>query len=96
MRTLAPLLAALFALSLPLAAQAGDGCPYSKDTAVTASVESPTGHQGHHGDCSEACTDSESATEGGCPCAVNASTTAAAQTGGDASTDSTGAVASND
>ena len=87
------LLAALFALSLPFIAKAGDGCPYSKPTAVTASVESPVHHSDHHGDCSEACTDAK-ATEGGCPCAVE--TTAAAPAAEDTAADTSRAVANND
>ncbi len=94
MRSIAPLLAALFALSLPVLAQAGDGCPYSKPTAVTASVDAPDGHAGHHGDCSGECSGDAKATEGGCPCASE--TTAAAPEAGEAETDASQAFATND
>ena len=75
MRTLAAAFAALFLLSAPLAAQAGEGCGYSKDKAVTASLDAPQGDLAHHGSCAEACTGGKaSASTGDCVCGEEATT----------------------
>lgn len=53
MKTLLSIAITTFALALPLAAEAGEGCSHAKE-ATTASVEG--GEAVAHGTCAEACT----------------------------------------
>lgn len=72
MRFLVAALAVLFAFSLPLAAQAGDGCPYAEEAATTAStdtinVDAAYAHAEACGACPHAA--AMATAEGECPCA---------------------------
>ena len=55
MRAFFAVLATLAIFSLPLFAQAGDDCPYSKQETTTASVDAPAVHAAHEGACPAAC-----------------------------------------
>jgi len=71
MRSLVAALAALFMLSLPLAAQAGEGCSHAKEAAITASVDETVSdaayaHAEACGTCPHAAAMAEA--EGECPC----------------------------
>jgi hypothetical protein len=72
LRHLVPICAALVALALAGAAQAGEGCPYSKQAAVTASTDDEAPNStavAHHETCPHACAHAKSATaDGSCPC----------------------------
>ncbi len=74
MRFLALVLPALFALALPLAAQAGEGCPYSEAKTTTASFEAPAEEVAHHhGACSASCAHAAAKADsasGACPCSA--------------------------
>lgn len=72
MRSLVAALAVLFVLSLPLAAQAGEGCSHAEEAATTASVDTTNADAAYaHAEACGACPHAAAMAEaeGECPCA---------------------------
>ena len=74
MRSLVAALAALFALSLPALALAGEDCPYSKQQSTTASLVAPAADGHHPEQCSASCPHAAAghAPAKTCPCSEGA------------------------
>jgi hypothetical protein len=84
---------AVLALSLPFAAQAGEGCSHAKSAATSASADD-TFPGDTHATCAEACPHSAQAAEGTCGC--NHAATAADAKQDDGSTAATHVPAASD
>ena len=79
MRSFAAALGFAFVLSAPLLAQAGEGCPYSKQKTTTASATATGGTEA--GNCSAGCPHAAAAAAksgGGCSAACGEATSASA------------------
>jgi hypothetical protein len=79
-RSIAIVAGALFALSFPVAAHAGENCAHSKSAAVSASADG-TLLANPHAACSEACPQAAKA-EGSCSCGHATTAAEAKQDGG--------------
>ena len=83
MRSTAAALAALLCLALPLSAQAGESCPYSKQESVEASTQAPAAEaaqaHAHAHACGGTCPHAAAMAKAGGTCACAAKAAAEAQ-----------------
>jgi len=93
MRSIAIVSGALFALSLPLAAEAGESCSHAKSAATSTSADDAFPGDAHAA-CAEACPHTAQAAEGTCGC--NHAATAADAKQGDGGTAVTRVPAASD